>query len=210
MEVYSTEEQQAEAIKRFFRENGTSLIAGVVLGLGGLYGWKAYNQSQIDSAEAASDAYTQLISTAGQENSDVLAKSDAFLTEYKDSSYAVLAAFVSAREAVDAKDYSAAKEKLEWIVTNAPKAELKAIATTRIARIELAEGNFDAALAKLNTTLPEAFKAQVEELKGDIYLAKDDKDNARLAYQAALDAAGETQNQLLQVKLDNLAVAQTL
>lgn len=210
MEVYSTEEQQAEAIKRFFRENGTSLIAGVVLGLGGLYGWKAYNQSQIDSAEAASDAYTQLISTAGQENSDVLAKSDAFLTEYKDSSYAVLAAFVSACEAVDAKDYSAAKEKLEWIVTNAPKAELKAIATTRIARIELAEGNFDAALAKLNTTLPEAFKAQVEELKGDIYLAKDDKDNARLAYQAALDAAGETQNQLLQVKLDNLAVAQTL
>jgi len=210
MEIYSTEEQQAEAIKRFFRENGASLIAGVVIGLGGLYGWKAYNQSQIDSAEAASDAYTQLISTAGQDNSEVLAKSDAFLAEYKDSSYAVLAAFVSAREAVDAKNYAVAKEKLEWIVANSSQAELKAVAATRIARIELAEANYDAALAKLNGAFPAAFKSQVEELKGDIYLAKEDKDNARLAYQAAIDAAGDAPSQLLQVKLDNLAVAQSL
>ena len=210
MEIYSTEEQQAEAIKRFFRENGTALIAGVVLGLGGLYGWKAYNQSQIDSAEAASDAYTQLLETAGQENSEVLAKSDAFLNDYKESSYAVLAAFVSAKEAVDAKDYAKAKEKLNWVVTNATHSELTAIANTRIARIEFSQGELDKALSQLNAEFPAAFTAQVEELKGDIYLAKEDKDNARLAYQAAIDAAGETPNQLLQVKLDNLAVVQTL
>ena len=47
MDIYSTEEQQAEAIKRFFRENGISLALGVIVGLGGLYGWKAYNQNQI-------------------------------------------------------------------------------------------------------------------------------------------------------------------
>ncbi len=69
MEIYSTEEQQAEAIKRFFRENGTTIVVGAVLGLGGLYGWKAYNQSQIDSAEAASEAFTQVV-----ESDDVLAK----------------------------------------------------------------------------------------------------------------------------------------
>ena len=103
MEIYSTEEQQEEAIKRFFKENGTMLIAGAVLGLGGLYGWKAYNEAKIESAETASDAYTQLLETAGQENSEVLEKS-AIFDEYKDSSYAVLAAFVAAKEAVDAND----------------------------------------------------------------------------------------------------------
>ena len=60
MEIYSTEEQQAEAIKRFFRENGLSLALGVIVGLGGLYGWKAYNQNQITTAEQASDVPTSV------------------------------------------------------------------------------------------------------------------------------------------------------
>ncbi len=101
MEIYSTEEQQAEAIKRFFRENGLSLALGVIVGLGGLYGWKAYNQNQITTAEQASDAYTKLV-----ESDSVLASADAFITENKDTQYATLAAFVAAKEAVDAnKDW---------------------------------------------------------------------------------------------------------
>jgi predicted negative regulator of RcsB-dependent stress response len=209
MEIYSTEEQQEEAIKRFFRENGTMLISVVVLGIGGLYGWKAYDQAKIESAESASDAYTQLLETAGQDNSEVLEKSATFLSEYKDSSYAVLAAFVAAKEAVDANDFTSAKERLNWVLEHATHDELKAIATTRIARIEIAEGNLDSAFAQLNTDFPAGFTAQVEELKGDIYLAKEDKDNARLAYQAAVDAS-DNPNQVLQVKLDNLAVADPL
>ena len=79
MEIYSTEEQQAEAIKRFFRENGTALVIGVVLGLGGLYGWKAYNQNQVESAEAASDAYEKLVKADAQNKTNVLAGADEFI-----------------------------------------------------------------------------------------------------------------------------------
>ena len=108
-----------------------------------------------------------------------------------------------------AKDFTAAKEKLNWVLEHATHAELKAIATTRIARIEFSEGNLDTALTMLSADFPAGFTAQVEELKGDIYLVKEDKDNARLAYQAAVDASDNT-NQVLQVKLDNLAVADLL
>jgi predicted negative regulator of RcsB-dependent stress response len=121
----------------------------------------------------------------------------------------VLAAFVAAKEAVDANNFTAAKEKLNWVLENASHGELKAIATTRIARIEFSEGNLDTALTMLSADFPAGFTAQVEELKGDIYLVKEDKDNARLAYQAAVDASDNT-NQVLQVKLDNLAVADLL
>ena len=38
MEQYETEEQQVEAIKRFWKENGLSLVIGALLGLGGLLG----------------------------------------------------------------------------------------------------------------------------------------------------------------------------
>ncbi|OLF74744.1 hypothetical protein AWH60_08885 [Pseudoalteromonas haloplanktis] len=201
MEIYSTEEQQAEAIKRFFRENGLSLALGVIVGLGGLYGWKAYNQNQITTAEQASDAYSKLV-----ESDSVLASADAFISENKDTQYATLAAFVAAKEAVDAQNLDLANEKLSWIVTNVDNAQLKAIATTRLARVQIAQQQYDDALSTLNAPLPEAFNANVAELKGDIYTQQGNKEQARVAYQAAVDAGGLTSNPLLQIKLDDLAV----
>ena len=119
MDIYSTEEQQAEAIKRFFRENGISLALGILVGLGGLYGWKAYNQNQITTAEKASDSYTALV-----ESDDVLSSADAFISENKDTNYATLAAFVAAKDAVEAKKLDVASEKLSWIVSNTENTEL--------------------------------------------------------------------------------------
>ncbi len=207
MEIYSTEEQQAEAIKRFFRENGTSLAVGIVLGLGGLYGWKAYNQHQIETAEAASDAYIQLVEGADKDKEQLLSKADDFIAQNGDSSYAVLAAFVAAKQAVEQNELDKAAEKLSWAQSHSPSEELKAIATTRLARVQLAQKNFDKALATLDSKLPEAFFAAVSELKGDIYLAQGDKEKARSAYQAAADKGGLENNPLLQIKLDDLAVA---
>ncbi|ASD68036.1 YfgM family protein [Pseudoalteromonas piscicida] len=205
MEIYSTEEQQAEAIKRFFRENGTTIVVGAVLGLGGLYGWKAYNQSQIDSAEAASEAYTQVV-----ESDDVLAKSDAFVAANADSNYAVLAAFVAAKEAIDKDDLKLAAEKLTWAADNVANAELKATALLRLARVQAAQSQYEQALATLAKPMPEAFKAQLAEIQGDIYLAQGDKDKARSAYQSALEAAKGNSNPMLQIKLDDLAQKTTV
>ncbi|MBH0078770.1 YfgM family protein [Pseudoalteromonas sp. NZS11] len=201
MDIYSTEEQQAEAIKRFFRENGISLALGILVGLGGLYGWKAYNQNQITTAEKASDSYTALV-----ESDDVLSSADAFISENKDTNYATLAAFVAAKDAVEAKKLDVASEKLSWVVSNTPNKELKAIAITRLARVQIAQTKYDDALTTLNAPLPEAFNANVAELKGDIYTEQGNKDQARTAYQAAIDAGGLTSNPLLQIKLDDLAV----
>lgn len=203
MEIYSTEEQQAEAIKRFFRENGVSLALGIVIGLGGLYGWKYYNQSKITSAEAASNAYNELV-----ESGEVLSKSDAFIADNSGSNYAALAAFVAAKEAVEKGEFETAVTKLTWLQDNVQNPELKATAILRLARVQAQLTQYDAALKTLSQTTPETFKAQVAEVKGDVYLAKGDKDNARSQYEAALAESKEGNNSLLQIKLDNLATAQ--
>ncbi|MCF2908355.1 tetratricopeptide repeat protein [Pseudoalteromonas sp. DL2-H2.2] len=200
MEIYSTEEQQAEAIKRFFRENGTSLIIGAVLGLGGLYGWKAYNQNQIDTAEASSEAYNQLV-----DSGDVLTKSDDFLANNGESSYAVLAAFVAAKEAVEQGKLDVAQEKLTFAADSVKTPELKATAYLRLARVQAAREDYSAALATLGNPMPESFVAQVAEVKGDILLAQGKKGAARDAYQKAVTAGGSDNNPLLQIKLDDLA-----
>lgn len=203
MEIYSTEEQQAEAIKQFFRDNGVSLALGIVLGLGGLYGWKAYNQSQITNAEAASNAYSEIV-----EGEEVLASAESFIANNSDSNYAVLAAFVAAKEAVDKQQYSVATEKLRFAADTVKNPELKATALTRLARIQLTEKKLDEALATLNTPMPASFNAQVSEIKGDVYLEKGDKQSARTHYQAAVSASEDVNNTLLQNKLDDLATAQ--
>jgi predicted negative regulator of RcsB-dependent stress response len=200
MEIYSTEEQQAEAIKRFFRENGTSLIIGAVLGLGGLYGWKAYNQHQIDSAEAGSEAYNQLV-----DSGDVLTKSDEFLTNNGESSYAVLAAFVAAKEAVEQGKLDVAQEKLSFAASTVQAPELKATAYLRLARVQAAQQDYSAAMATLGNQMPASFAAQLAEVKGDILLAQGKKDAARDEYQKAVTAGGSDNNPLLQIKLDDLA-----
>jgi len=40
VDEFSTEDEQVEAIKKWWKENGTSLIVGVVLGLSVLFGWR--------------------------------------------------------------------------------------------------------------------------------------------------------------------------
>ena len=128
------------------------------------------------------------------------------MSENKDTQYATLAAFVAAKEAVDTQKLDVANEKLSWIVTNVDNAQLRAIATTRLARVQIAQQQYDDALSTLNAPLPEAFNANVAELKGDIYTQQGNKEQARVAYQAAVDAGGLTSNPLLQIKLDDLAV----
>lgn len=70
MEIYNTEEQQVEAIKRFFREHGLSMVAGIVIGLGGLYGFRFYQAKQLEAQQAQSAAYAVLVDKAAAEGAD--------------------------------------------------------------------------------------------------------------------------------------------
>ena len=135
----------------------------------------------------------------------MLDKADTFINENSESSYSTLTAFVAAKEAVEKNDLDAASEKLNWIITNEKNPELKATAATRLARVHIAQKQYDQALATLNSQLPESFAATVAELKGDIFSAQGDKAQARTQYQAAADKGGLENNPLLQIKLDDLA-----
>lgn len=61
MEIYENENDQVEAVKRFFAENGKALAVGVILGVGALIGWRYWNSHQVDSARSASLAYQNAV-----------------------------------------------------------------------------------------------------------------------------------------------------
>ncbi|MBY5921998.1 YfgM family protein [Ferrimonas balearica] len=204
MDIYSTEEQQVEAIKRFWKEYGTSIIGGAVLGLGGLFGWNTYQDYQQGQREAASAAYSQVVEQAGQSR-DLLDTAVAqFKAEHGDSGYSALSQLLLARAAVEAGDLAKAETLLTDVLPSLDSATAP-LATLRLARVQMAQDKLDAAQATLEKITNSAFAAQRDELKGDILVAKGELEAARAAYQSAMDAGGAQTSPALQMKLDDLA-----
>ena len=203
MERFETEEQQIEAIKRFWKENGTVIILGAVLGLGGLWGWRYYNDSMIATKESASQAYTASITEfAESEDSQVLSQ---FVSENKDTGYAPLAAMIVAQQAVLEDDFETAKEQLEIAATGS--SEVADVAKLRLAKIHLQLAEYSQAVAQLDAVSAPAFSDQVNELKGDVYYAQGQFDQAKTSYNLALAELENDQN--IKMKIDNIAYAKT-
>lgn len=205
MDVYQTEEQQVEAIKGFWKENGTAVIAGLVLGFAGFIGFNYYQDAQLANEVATSDAYQTVMENVGKDEKAFTESADKFITENKDSSYASLTALALAKEASTHKDWSVVAKHLTTAVESATDQGIKGIASVRLARVQIQLEQYSEALATLTVTLPESFKAAIEETKGDAYFKQDKIELARNAYQAALDVEGQANNGALQMKLNDLA-----
>ena len=204
MEHYETEEQQVEAIKRFWKENGTAIIVGAVLGLGGLWGWRYYNDEQIAAKEQASAAFESQTAALLAEDAN-FGQAKQYIDENSDTGYALLMAFQLAQQAIDRKDLSEAEKQLEFAAANSQNEAVNALANLRLARVQLALEQPEKALASAENITTAAFNAQQQEIKGDIYVKQEMFDKARSAYSAAV--AANSANTVVKMKLDNLALA---
>ncbi|SEK73448.1 Putative negative regulator of RcsB-dependent stress response [Colwellia chukchiensis] len=210
MDIHQTEEQQVEAIKKFWQDNGNAIIAGLVIGLGGFIGLNYYKDHKLQQELNASEAYQNMLEIAGQDSATFTSAGEAFMAEHKASSYAMLTAMALAKTAAENQDWAQAQGYLTTAIAESVDDGMKAIATVRLARVQLQLAAYEQALATLATKLPASFDASVEEIKGDIYTKQGKTELARNAYQAAIDAATDGANPALQMKLDDLAQAVNL
>ena len=204
MEQYETEEQQVEAIKRFWKENGLALVIGALLGLGGLLGWRYYNDSQIEAKEQASFAYEKA-------SEDLLkgelgfSQAKTFIDSHSGTGYAILMALELSQQAIERKDLTEAANQLEFVANNAKLSAVQSVAQLRLARIQIDQGSLELALASADKITDEAFNSQSQEIRGDVYQVQKLFDKARAAYSAALET--NARDKVLKMKLDNLAIA---
>ncbi|MGD8559211.1 MAG: tetratricopeptide repeat protein [Gammaproteobacteria bacterium] len=214
MNVYATEEEQIEAIKKWWRENWLSLVGGVLIGVGILAGGKYWWDTRNYHAEMASVEYEAMMQSLNQDQTEEATnRASALLKDYTDTPYAALAALAMAKMKVDSNDMVAAKSHLRWAMDHAALPEVKTEAQIRYARVLLAEERYDDALKQVeDINVPEQ-KAVVEELKGDIYVAQGNKDKARMAYETALAELSQSSSgasprlrNFLEMKLNDLGV----
>ncbi|WP_206483594.1 tetratricopeptide repeat protein [Thalassotalea sp. G2M2-11] len=205
MADHQTEEQQVEAIKAFWQDNGNSIIAGLIIGFAGFIGYGYYKDHKLTSELNVSEAYQDVIALADKDDKAYRAAGDKFVQENADSGYSALTALALAKDAAEHQDWQQAEQYLTTAINNTAETSIKAIAAVRLARVQIQLEQYEQAIATVSKTLPASFKATAEEIKGDALLQQDKVEQARAAYQAAIDASGDNVAPILQMKLDDLA-----
>ena len=205
MDIHQTEEQQVEAIKSFWSNNGNAIIAGLAIGFAGFIGLNYYNDHKLQQELNTSEAYQTMIEAASEDSAAFEVAGNAFIAENSSSSYSMLTAIALAKEAAIKEDWAQAETYLNMAIEKSVDDSIKAIATVRLARVQLQLEKYEQALATLTPKLPASFNASVEEIKGDVYFKQGKPELARTAYQAAIDDASDGTNPALQMKLDDLA-----
>jgi len=201
--VYETEEEQVESIKKWWKENGTSVIAGLVIGLGGILGWQTWNQQIDTTGEQGSVAFEQMMQAVIAEDVDSSSKQAELLRmEYESTAYADFAALVQAKLKLEQGDSPAARAQLDWVMKHTKDQGIEQIARLRLARILLSDGDYAAATSLLTNIQP-AFAGEFAEVRGDIAAASNDVDSARKAYQEAIDLEAGNR-MMIEIKMDDL------
>jgi predicted negative regulator of RcsB-dependent stress response len=204
IDVYASDEEKVEAIKRWWKENGAAIVIGVVVGVGGLFGWQAWTQHRQSVAEQASSHYTDLIQAFAQGQTDEARRLGGVIREeFGSTPYAALSALAVARVAAERGRLDEARESLQWVAQSSPDPALAELASVRLARVLIAAGEPEAALAQIGGITGGEYAALANEVRGDAHVALGQPDQAREAYDKALLQAG-SDNEFLRMKRDDL------
>jgi predicted negative regulator of RcsB-dependent stress response len=193
---FLTEEEQVEAFKNWWSENGLRLVAITVLLFGGYFGWQSWDKNQEEKAQQGSEIYMEMIEIVTSENpgqrinsekqAAVNTLADQLKENYQDSGYGHFAALLKAKLAVDNNDLLTAASELRWVLDNNPESTTETLALLRLARVEASRGDVQGALNMIQGKDPAGMKSAYEEAKGDFYVQLGDMESAYTAYQAAL------------------------
>ncbi len=202
-----SEQEKWEYVQAWLRVNVPWIVAGVALaalGIAGFRWWQARNERLELQAAASYQEVLRQFNLGNRSRADYLA--DQLERDFPRSPYAAQADLAVARVLVDANELDAAAARLGWVVEHSRDPELASVARLRLARVQIAQGKPDAALATLAKPQSGAFAASDHEARGDAYYAKGQRAAALEEYRAAALASGpqRAQNDELNLKINDL------
>lgn len=194
MESYRTEEEQVEALKKWWDENGRSTLAAVALALAAGFGWQFWQEHRAEQSAQASTVYEEMLeaireASQGGEPARLKTLAERVKADYPSSQYAQFAGLHLARIAVGEGRLDEAEQELRWVLTRNPEAEVRLLAELRLARVKTAQGQPREALDILSAAEPGAYRPVYAEAEGDAWLALGENEKATAAYEEALAAA---------------------
>ena len=202
---YNFEEQeQLDELKAWWNKYGTFLMTVVTIVALAVAGWRVWQWYEGKQAMDAATAYEVVRSAAVEGDvSRIKVASDTLLSDHAGSVYAPMAALTAARAYFDDEDLDGAASSLRWVVDNAADTEFFDIARLRLAAVLLDQDKADEGLALLQENVPEAMAGAFSDRRGDLLASLGNKDEARAAYEKALEllAPGSQLRQQIDLKL---------
>ncbi|MBB3045957.1 putative negative regulator of RcsB-dependent stress response [Litorivivens lipolytica] len=218
METYRTDEEQVEALKKWWADNGKSTVLGIVVAVAAVFGWQGWQKQQEGKLAEASASYQSLLeadSAAETDSSKVTTAqhlAETLKADYPGTTYAIFGAMYKAKYAAQINKWEEAEAELRWVLDQKPNDPLLLQAKVRLAHVLLAQKRYEDAQNILAGSELGSYAALIAETRGDILMAQGDKAGALAAYEqaktelAALENA--SQNPLLEMKINDLQSAQ--
>lgn len=207
MTEYLTEQEQIELLKSWIKQYSLVILAGVLIAIIGMSAWRFWEQRQNRTLDHASSVYDEMLTMRAQnEPAEMAIQSKKLFSHYEKTTYGKMAALMLARTSAVKNNYAEAKKQLQWVIDNTKVPALRQIARLRMARILITEGKANDSLSLLKNVDDKSFIGLIDEVRGDAYLASNNTEKARSAYQLAISELpnAEVVRPLLQMKYDNL------
>lgn len=204
IDIELSEDEDLVRARAWWKENGSSIITGIAIGVVMVVGYNYWQSYQEDRANEVAQLYEAYVQAPNNE-----AALNALVEANASSSYAQLARMTAARLAADEKQYDRAVALFKDILASGTDSGMKAIATLRLATVYLSQNKPDEVIQLLDSQAKSELplqQARSAEIKADAYLNKGDLAQARALYQSSIDAlsAAGQPAALVQLKLDNI------
>ena len=211
MAAYDLEEQERiDALKDWWAKWGIWIYAAIgafLVGVLAVQGWRYYEKSQGEQAEVLfkSVQKTAQEGAAAKDHKKLSDAASAIADKFPNAFYASEAQLMAAKASFDANDFAAARKHLQWVVEKGAAVHTN-VAKVRLASVLLEEKKFDEALKVLDQVKDDGFASMAADLRGDVFASQGRRDEARAAYQIAVEKAGDRSpmKALSQAKLDGV------
>lgn len=209
MSVYMTEEEQLESIKKWWKRHGNVVMLIVSVILFAVAGYRYFMWHQDKLTQQASVAYEQMMVALSNQNVKAVKSyaneliQDHSSTVYADVAHMTLAKFYASKNKLDQ-----AQAELRVVAEHGKMLPLKQVAKIRLARILAAEKSYTKALDELSRVVDATYLPVINELKGDIYGATGQYQEAMSSYKQAIDEVKTNGmgNLFLEMKTNEVAV----
>ncbi len=203
MSSYLNDDEQVEALKNWWKENGKAVILGISLGIGSVIGWQGWDRYKISQNENASVIFSvmeQQFFRNDKEEGILSAKN--ILENYSDTVYATFASFYLAKTYRELGKHDIAKTYLILAMEKSNDEALSELAKLRLIRLLIDTQQFESAELYLQN-INKIFRGEFFQLMGDLAVKNKKIDLAKKAYSNALSEGVENAD-LVRMKLANL------
>ena len=175
-------------MRAWWTEYGRYVIAGVVIAVGGLFGYNQYESSKLNAEVEASmllETLAEHVNDGELEDAETVAVE--LVTDYANTAYAAQSRLAMARLYMDKNRDQDAADVLNELLAEAGDQAIKHVARARLARVLLYQGKAQEVVDLLEGQDTAAFAAVYNELLGDAYHALGRIEDAQAVDRSQID-----------------------